>query len=354
MIIAGVMSGSSLDGLDIAIVQFGPDNDWQLLWSYDTAYTKEWVSRIKNYHQLTAREYVALKFDFSRYIGELVGEALKKYSGAVDYISFHGHTLVHLPEKGITEQIGNGGVIAATLKIPTLTDFRTQDVTKGGVGTPLAPLVELNLFRGHEYYLNLGGIANLTKAATAEKLMAYDVCPCNQVLNYYSNQLGKEYDKGGEMARSGSINDDLIEYLNSIPYFDQRPPKSLDNNWIMNEVIPNFPSVKIEDALHSFCKWMAICIGNEIESNHSSTSLMVSGGGAHNTYFMECLQEILASKNCKLYIPSKEIIDFKEAILMSLMAYKYLNGESNVLSIVTGASSDSIGGALYKSMLHFL
>jgi len=347
MIIAGVMSGSSLDGLDIAIVHFSPNSDWQLLWSYDIPYTPEWVSRLKNYHLLSSTEYVSLKFDFSRYIGELVGDALGDYSGNVDYVSFHGHTLLHLPEKGITEQIGNGGVLAAILNIPTITDFRTQDVTKGGVGTPLAPLVELNLFKGHDYYLNLGGIANITKLIDAAKLMAYDVCPCNQVLNYFSNQMGKDYDEGGEIARSGTINKNLIDYLNSIPYFDQNPPKSLDNNWIMNEVIPNFPAGKIEDTLHTFCNWVAECIANEVEESKAS-SLMVSGGGAHNTYFMECLTSRLSSKNCELHLPSKEIIDFKEAILMSLMAYKYINGESNVLCSVTGASSDSIGGALYK------
>ena len=348
MVIAGVMSGSSLDGLDIAIVEFGSHDEWKILWSHDMPYSEEWVNRLKNYHKLSAAEYITLVFDYSNHIGQTLKEVFVQYPGEINYLSFHGHTLMHLPEKGITEQIGNGGVIAALANIPTITDFRVQDVTKGGVGTPLAPLVELNLFNGHDYYLNLGGIANITKVENKDGIIAYDVCPCNQVLNYYSNLAGKDYDKDGNMARAGSKLVDLESYLDAIPFFSLEPPKSLDNNWIMNEVIPNFPEGKIEDVLHTYTHWMARCIANEVEVQSDTTSLMVTGGGTHNIYFMECLKNVLTSRNCELHIPTKEIIDFKEAILMSLMAYKYINGSPIVMSAVTGASSDSIGGALYK------
>lgn len=348
MVIAGVMSGSSLDGLDIAVVQFNENNDWELLWTFGTPYSEDWVHRIKNYNELSASEYISFTSAYSYYIGELLDKALANYPGHIDYISFHGHTLMHLPESGITEQIGNGGVIAASLNIPTITDFRIQDVVKGGVGTPLAPLVELHFFQGHDYYLNLGGIANITKIDHADQLMAYDICPCNQVLNYYSQLMGKDYDEDGNVARTGTLNIELIDYLNSIPYFELPAPKSLDNNWIIHEVIPNFPEGRVEDILHTFCLWMASCIANELDADRAPTSLMVSGGGAHNTFFMECLKKELAPKGCTLYLPAKEIIDFKEAILMALMAYNYLEDKPNVLSAVTGASSDSIGGALYK------
>jgi anhydro-N-acetylmuramic acid kinase len=348
MIIAGVMSGSSLDGLDIAIVEFSSSNAWDLLWTFDRPYTTDWIERLKHYHQLSAIEYITFKSDYSHYIGQLLKEALSIYKGNIDYISFHGHTLMHLPEKGVTEQIGNGGVLAAILDIPTITDFRIQDVAKGGVGTPLAPVVEINLFDGHDYYLNLGGIANITLLGFKDDLIAYDVSPCNQVLNYFSNKRGLAYDEGGAMARKGQLDSDLIEYIDSIPYFQVAPPKSLDNNWIMDEFIPNMPQGKVEDILHTYCNWMARCIANELKPSKVSTSLMVSGGGAHNTYFMECLKSALSDKNCKLFIPTNKIINFKEAILMSLMGFKYLKGEYNIMSSVTGASSDSIGGALYK------
>jgi anhydro-N-acetylmuramic acid kinase len=348
MVIAGVMSGSSLDGLDIAIVEYNSDTSWDILWTYDRAYSEKWVERLKNYPELSAAKYIALKSDYSKYIGNLLVEAFALYDGEIDFVSFHGHTLMHAPENGITEQIGNGGILAALLGIPSITDFRIQDVTKGGVGTPLAPIVELSLFEGHDYYLNLGGIANITSIGLDGDTQAYDVCPCNQVLNHFSNKVGKVYDEGGSLAREGATNTSLIKYLDTVDYFQLAAPKSLDNNWIVEEFIPNIPSGKVEDILHTYCNWMATCIATEVEEREIPASLMVSGGGAHSIYFMECLKTSLAGKNCNLFIPSKKIIDFKEAILMSLMAYKYLQGEKNVLSSVTGASSDSIGGALYK------
>lgn len=348
MTIAGIMSGSSLDGLDIAVVHFYNDQEWKLIWSHDVPYTDVWVQRLKNYHRLSASEYVELKSDYSNYIAGCLIEVFGKYDGDIDYISFHGHTLIHLPEKGITEQIGNGGTLAALLEIPTITDFRIQDVAKGGVGTPLAPIVEINLFQGHNYYLNLGGIANITSVNDQASISAYDVCPCNQVLNYFSNQAGKDFDEDGQMAKLGSEIKEMINYLDAIPYFSQSAPKSLDNNWIMKEFISGFPAGSIEDILHTYTTWMAKRIATEIAAVEGGTSLMVSGGGAHNTYFMDCLKKELAKKGCELHIPSKVIIDYKEAILMSLMARKYLLSEVNVLSSVTGAHSDSVGGAMYK------
>lgn len=347
MVVAGVMSGSSLDGLDIAVVEFGDSGEWQILWTTERSYSSWWVERLKEYRTLTAQEYIVLKADYGKYIGNMLVDVFKEYGRAIDYVSFHGHTLMHLPSQGITEQIGNGGIIAAITGVPTITDFRIQDVTKGGVGTPLAPIVELNMFEGYDYYLNLGGIANLSKVYENRDVIAYDVCPCNQVLNHYSNLLGKEYDKGGEIARTGKYNSDLETYLNSIDYFRFSAPKSIDNNWIIHNVIPGFPEADPKDILHSYCHWMAQCIGNEIEGG-KDTQLMVSGGGAHNTFFMECLREALSDKNCTLTIPSDQIINYKEAILMSLLAWKYMRHEVNVLAQVTGATSDSIGGALYK------
>ncbi|MEM9549137.1 MAG: anhydro-N-acetylmuramic acid kinase [Bacteroidota bacterium] len=348
MIIAGVMSGSSLDGLDIAIVQFGDGYEWQMLWCKDYAYSEVWVERLKDYSKLSASDYIKLKFEYSKYIGNCLQDVLEEYGKPLDYVSFHGHTLMHLPEDEITEQIGNGGVIAALLDIPTLTDFRIQDVIKGGVGTPLAPLVESKLFPNYDYYVNLGGIANITHVEDAKVRSAYDICPCNQVLNHFANQLGQPYDKDGVIARSGQRVLELESVLNAMPYFAQAAPKSLDNNWIQNEFLPEFPAGTPEDLLFTYTNWMASCIANEIPKSDKETSLLVSGGGAHNTYFMDCLKGQLDQNNCTLVIPAKEIIDYKEAILMALMAKEYLQSKPNVFSAVTGASSNSVGGALHK------
>jgi len=348
MTVAGVMSGSSLDGLDIAIVHFEKEDQWQLLWSAAVPYSTDWVQRLRSYTQLSAIDYIRFKSEYSYYIGKLLRKAFSEYQGKIDYVSFHGHTIIHLPNEGITEQIGNGGIIAAMLNLATLTDFRVQDVARGGVGTPLAPLVEITLFKGHQYYLNLGGIANLSIMNADGHVIAYDVCPCNQVLNHYSQLKGKDFDSGGEMARNGSLDRSLLAFLDSIPYLAQEPPKSLDNNWIVESFIPRFPHCNAEDALHTYTHWMAKSIAHEVGYGDAPSSLMSTGGGTHNTYFMQVLEEQLADKNCSLYIPDTDLIDYKEAMLMALLAKNYLENRSNVLSSVTGASSDTIGGALYK------
>ena len=349
MVIAGVMSGSSLDGLDIAIVQFEEDMDWTLLWVDQMEYSNDWVERLRNYDGLSATEYIKFKSDYSYYVGACLKSSLDKFDGEVDYVSFHGHTLLHLPEDGVTEQIGNGGIIAGLLDVPTLTDFRVQDVARGGVGAPIAPIAEINLYSGHDYYLNLGGIANLTRNLPGEPIAAFDVCPCNQVLNYFSNTLGLAYDDEGRLAKSGSLLPDLEKWLDTVSYFTEPPPKTLDNNWIVHQFIPQFPKDQsAEDVLHTYTHWMSQCITREVNATDRPSSLIVTGGGAHNTYFMECLRRDLASKNCNLVIPSKETIDNKEAILMALMAHLYLKDEVNILKDVTGANRDSIGGGLFK------
>lgn len=345
MIIAGVMSGSSLDGLDIAIVEF-VDSEWSIIDTIALPYSPIWEDRLRKYYSLSALEYIAFKYDYAHYIGQELKSAFIKSQNKVDYISFHGHTLVHDPSAGYTEQIGNGGIIAGITGISTLTDFRSQDVALGGVGTPLAPFFDVNYVEGYTYYLNLGGIANITSLA-AGSIAAYDICPCNQVLNYYSNILGFPYDNGGEIASNGKYCQDISDYFSSYTYFEKPAPKSLDNNWIREVFIDGIPEGSPEDTLHTYCVWMANCISEQIKSD-SKSKLYSTGGGSLNTFFMSQLRGALEKKNCELIVPNREMIDFKEAILMAALAKNYLDGKTNVLSEVTGASRDSIGGALYK------
>jgi len=347
MIIAGVMSGSSLDGLDVALVRFDQEKqDWTLLESHAQEYSEEWVDRLRNYYTLSSTAYVQLKYDYSHLIGSLLREILDRSAYEVDYISFHGHTLLHHPEKGFTEQIGNGGIIASLTSLPTLVDFRNQDIALGGVGTPLAPLVDRELFKGFDYYLNLGGIANVTNIVDGN-ITAYDLCPCNQVLNYYSLQVGHPYDDGGQMARSGQYIQSIADYLETFDFWSRPAPKSLDNNWIRTQFIPNIPEGRSQDVLHTYVVWMARCIATQLDIK-TECKMLVTGGGAHNTFFMEELRALVSPEGCTIESVDKAIIDYKEAILMALLAKNYLTDQTNVLSQVTGASRDSIGGALYK------
>ena len=339
------MSGSSLDGLDIALVDF-QDGEWSICETIGIAYSEDWVDRLRGYYELSAQEYINLTYDYAHYIGQLLKSTFSNSNVKADYISFHGHTLVHNPDQGYTEQIGNGGTIAGITGISTLVDFRSQDIATGGVGTPLAPFLEVNYIKGYDYYLNLGGIANIT-SVNHELVSAYDVCPCNQVLNHYSLKVGLPFDKDGILASKGSFIQEIADYCYSYGYFQQSPPKSLDNNWIRKEFVEGMPDAAAGDVLHTYCVWMADCIADQVYTG-SISKMYSTGGGSHNTFFMDQLRNGLAKKNCELVVPSKEMIDYKEAILMAALAKNYLDNKPNVLSQVTGASRDSIGGALYK------
>lgn len=345
MVIAGVMSGSSLDGLDIAVVKFN-DTEWAIIDTIALPYSQIWEDRLRNYYTLSALEYITLKYEYAHYIGKELKSALFKSQNKVDYISFHGHTLVHNPSAGFTEQIGNGGIIAGITGVSTLTDFRSQDVALGGVGTPLAPFFDVNYVKGYDYYLNLGGIANIT-SLTGGSISAYDICPCNQVLNYYSNILGFPYDDGGVFASKGEYCHTLSTYFSNFAYFQESPPKSLDNNWIREVFIEGMPVARPEDTLHTYCVWMADCIGGQINSD-SKSKLYSTGGGSLNTFFMSQLRKSLNKENCELVVPNREMINYKEALLMATLAKNYLEGKTNVLAEVTGASRNSIGGSLYR------
>lgn len=340
------MSGSSLDGLDVAIVYFEEGNEkWHIKSTHLIPYSEKWEQKLRNYHLLDAGSYIKLKYDYSHYIGELLFGLLDSSSTQVDCISFHGHTLIHRPENGYTEQIGNGAIVAAKTGVPTMTEFRNYDIALGGQGTPLAPLVDLHLFEGHDYYLNLGGIANIT-SVTKNSVVAYDICPCNQIFNHYAQLLGHKYDKDGELAKKGNLDKELHITIGKYQYFKDLPPKSLDNNWIRSEFIPSLGRHEHTTILHTYAQWMTSHIVDQVKTKDSS-KMMVSGGGAHNTFLIELLKEKLVTVNCELILPSSEIIDFKEAILMAYLAKRYLNKKENILHSVTGAKRSAIVGSLH-------
>ena len=336
------MSGSSLDGLDIAIVDFGIDGGWKLEFHQTIPYSTDWIKRLQNFTHLPAREYIKLKFDYSN----LVANTFKSLNLHVDYISSHGHTLVHEPENGITEQIGNGGIIAGITAIPTMADFRTIDLGFGGVGTPLAPLADLSAFPGYNYYLNLGGIANIT-VLDNNQLTAFDIAPCNQVFNFLSSKIGLEYDDKGLVASRGNYLQNLEHEFSNYSYFTQKGPKSLDNGWIKNVFLDHFKDVNPQDGMHTYSKWLSKEIVKNLKFK-SGSKMLITGGGAHNDYLIRNIESELSGKDVEIIIPQKEIINFKEAILMAFLGYYYLNDKPNVFKAVTGSDRDHIGGALYK------
>lgn len=348
MNVAGVMSGSSLDGLDIAVVRF-LNQGYELLECTTIPLSQSWKSRLEGFDGLSTLEFLKLEKDFSSYLGETILTYLQTISTKVDLLGVHGHTIVHTPEDGLTHQLGHGGIISAITKVDTVTDFRMQDVSKNGVGTPLVSILEHTLLSGYDYYLNLGGIANITKTID-NSILAYDICPCNQVLNFIAkNYAGVPYDNNGEMARNGSVVHGVLEDIDFEDYQNATAPKSLDNGWIKDHFINRMKEVKSpEDYLSTITHWIAEQISNQIESTDQEREILITGGGAYNSYLIELISDNIKQKNCKVIIPEPALIDFKEAILMAYMAILRVQGKHNVLSTVTHADSDTIAGAYYK------
>ncbi len=350
--ILGLMSGSSLDGLDLAVCQFSPKGKsytYKLLFTKTVQYNEQLKGVLKVDDQLSARDLKLLDYSLANVWSEIMLSLDGFDIDEIDLIASHGHTLLHEPHNGITIQIGNGGVISALTKKPVVSDFRIQDVALGGQGTPLVPIAEQLLFAGYDAYLNLGGIANIS--FVFPQMKAFDVSPCNQMLNHLAKLKGMDFDRDGALSRMGKLNRGLYEHLMALEYFNLEGSKSLDNQWIQTEVIPKLMlgSSTIEDRLFTVSKVIVDQIKKAIQSQnlHTSYRVFVTGGGAHNMFFIELLEKSLKEISVTLVLPPKEIIDFKESILMAFLGYLRINGKVNTLSSVTGAHCNTMGGAIY-------
>lgn len=348
----GLMSGSSLDGLDIAFVEF-LENAGK--WSYEILaadcgeYSEEWVDRLKNATSLNARDYQLLHFDFGHYIGEQVNAfiAANNLQYKVGLIGSHGHTTFHEPQHKMTGQIGDGAAIAAETQLPVVSDLRALDVAFGGQGAPIVPIGEKLLLGDYDYFLNIGGIANISH--NDEKYIAYDICAANRVLNMLAQETGREYDAGGEMAASGNVIGELLDELNGLDYYQQTFPKSLANSFGIETVYPIVKKygVPINDLLRTYSEHIAIKISDAVEKSDEEKKLLATGGGALNSFLIERLQDLLKEKNVAVIVPDENLVKYKEALIMALIGVLRWREEYNVISTVTGATRASIGGALW-------
>jgi len=354
--VLGLMSGSSLDGLDIAYCEFlvnraseNPIENWNLISSITIPFSDMWVSRLANLPSRTAYDFVKTNTFFSHYCGGMINEFIERNHLDIDFIASHGHTIFHYPDKRITVQIGDGAALAAITGLPVINDFRTHDIAINGEGTPIAPIADKLLFAGYDFYLNLGGIANISMPLD-HGIIAFDICPTNQILNALAKKLDLEYDKDGLVARGGVLIEKLFESVNKHVYYDKPYPKSLDNNQVFHMFTTTFLEAEgnWQDKLHTATKHIAFQIAATLRdlSDGKEKTLFVSGGGAFNTYLLECIQEF--APNIKIVIPEKEIIMFKEAILMGLMGVLRAENIPNCLASVTGADQDTIGGAIFQ------
>ncbi|MFY0605680.1 MAG: anhydro-N-acetylmuramic acid kinase [Cyclobacteriaceae bacterium] len=337
----GVMSGSSLDGLDICLARFKPDSfsEYEIEQSETIELPQKINDQLARADSLSSFDLLKLDVAYGQWIGETLNFWLDGRPSP-DVIGVHGHTVFHEPKEHISLQIGNGLQISEYTGLPVVDQFRTKDLILGGQGAPLVPFGEQVLFPEVTTFINLGGIANIS--VLLDHKMAYDVAPCNQVLNYLANKLGLAMDKDGLIARKGKMDNEWKSHLISMEYFSQKPPKSLSNQWTQN-ILSHIPSCT-EDALHTYIHFLAETLANTL--NETTGSIMITGGGVRNRYLMEILANHLADPDRLIYTDNT-LIDYKEALIFAFLGLKRLLNQPNVLADVTGAKRPSVLGVLH-------
>ncbi len=346
----GIMSGTSLDGVDLCLCNFSNiDGKWsfRIIESHTYPYPKELEDKLVFNSNLTAVELLNLDHELGLHLGELVLKFLTEFridKDEVNLISSHGHTLYHRPAEGVTLQIGNGPDLFAKTGIPVVCDFRKQDVAFGGQGAPLVPVGDKHLFADYDACMNLGGFANISFESNGERL-AFDIAPVNFVMNRLAQKLGSAYDNNGAFARKGTLNSDLLKDLNELKYYTRPIPKSLGAEWVwevFNPVLWQY-SESPENLLRTIAEHVSIQISKTLNSQRLKQCL-VTGGGAYNSFLMELIEE---KTDCQIILPEREIIENKEALIFAFMGVLRMRGENNVLKSVTGASQNHSSGIIY-------
>lgn len=348
--VIGLMSGTSLDGLDIAFCEFQYSNHWQykIIECTTIAYPEDLEKKLSHCIDLNGYELVCLDHELGKYIGRQVNSFLKNKGLTPHFISSHGHTVFHQPGKGFTLQIGNLHQVYAATRVPVVGDFRTLDVALGGQGAPLVPIGDKLLFGNYDYCLNLGGIANISYDINGKRV-AFDICPNNLALNHLARKEGLNYDYGGKLAEKGSFNDLLFKKLNEGEYFNRSIPKSLGIEWVNENVFPllDESSLPIHDVLHTYCHHIALQISQCIDQKKEA-SLLITGGGALNRFLIKTIGDY-CGENVKVVLPDKNIIEYKEALVFAFLGVLRWRNEINILKSVTGASEDSVSGTVISA-----
>jgi len=351
--VIGLMSGSSLDGLDIVYTTI---SDARANWEYEIEHSdcipfpEALKNALQNASNLPVGDFLQLHTSFGKYLGEQVNTfiATHQLQHKVHFIVSHGHTAYHHPQANTSFQLGDGAAITAITYLTTISDLRNMDVALGGQGAPIVPIADKYLFKEYDFCLNLGGIANVT-IKDQDTILAFDIGGCNQILNYFAAKNGLNYDEGGKIAQSGNFHQNVFDSLNQIAYFNLPAPKSLSNTFTPAELLPILEPLNVEDALHTACKHIAFQIKQSIApfQKDAPSQLLITGGGAHNAFLVACIREALADTNFTIAIPAPLIVDNKEALAMAFFGILRWREQTNTLQSVTGASQDSIGGAIW-------
>lgn len=344
--VMGVMSGTSLDGIDLAYIHFKKDKKWSynIICAETVAYDTEWEIKLRNGVEYATVQLECLNASYTQLLSEVIKTFIEKNQLInIDAVCSHGHTILHQPENKLTLQIGNLEILAQLINQKVVCDFRVQDVMLGGQGAPLVPIGDQLLFSEYTYCVNLGGFSNISTAINNERI-AYDICPVNIVLNHYVQKTGVSYDDKGMMASSGEVCQLLLEKLNNINFYKLPPPKSLGLEWVKLMIIPLIDSyeLSIKDILRTFVEHVAIQIGSMLIKDKSS--VLFTGGGVYNLFLMKRIREY---SNAEIIISSPELIEYKEALIFGFLGVLKLRNEINVLASVTGAEKNHSSGEIF-------
>lgn len=346
--VIGVMSGTSLDGIDLAhIILKNVANKWHFEIQEATAipYSEDWISRLKNAVDFSEAELKKLNEDYTLLLGGIISDFIQENKlENLDGICSHGHTILHQPQNGFTLQIGNLPNISKLVNQKVICDFRVQDVELGGQGAPLVPIGDRFLFSEYDYCLNLGGFSNVSFEEN-ENRIAFDISPVNTVLNFYANKLGLDYDDKGKLARTGKISELLLDELNAIDFYSKKHPKSLGFEFVKTVVLPMIEkhSISLEDKLATFIEHIAI--QTSLALPKKTGRLLATGGGAYNDFLMERMKFYLPEMTFE--IPDDKTIQYKEALIFGLLGVLKLRNEINTLASVTGARENHSSGKIF-------
>ncbi|MBL4606075.1 MAG: anhydro-N-acetylmuramic acid kinase [Flavobacteriaceae bacterium] len=342
----GLMSGTSLDGLDIVYVKFDKNNveEFEILFTETVSYSDSWKERLQKGIQLPVEQIENLDVEYGVYLGIETQKFIKMNKiNSIDFIASHGHTIFHQPEKGITLQIGNGQEISNRTNCKVICDFRAQDVQFGGQGAPLVPIGDQLLFSDYDACVNLGGFANISFKKEGERI-AFDICPANIILNHFSRKLGLDFDDKGNVASKGVVDEKLLEELTKIPFYQLSPPKSLGLEWVHQFIFPLIDAreASVNTFLRTFIEHIAQQISTVIQPFEK---ILFTGGGVYNDFLISRISQI---GKANIIIPSSEIIDYKESLIFALLGLLKLQGKVNCLSSVTGAKKNHSSGRIFN------
>lgn len=342
------MSGSSMDGVDLAYCEFEHhSNKWsfKIECAETIPYPEVWIKRLLHLHEQPIHLYPRTDAYYGKYLGQLINNFIKKNNLQVDFISSHGHTIFHQPENGFTAQIGSGAAIYAETNLPVVSDFRTVDIALGGQGAPLVPMGDKELFSEYDACLNMGGFANISISKN-EIVKAFDICPCNIILNHIANLMNLPFDDEGKIASSGNIHEGLLNDLNTIEFYKKQGAKSLGREWVNEKfwpIVNKCGKIENENLLATFNEHISTQISEKM-NNFEVQNVLITGGGAFNK---NLIQKIAQKVSTKLEIPDQKIINFKESLIFAFLGILRINKLDNTMSSVTFSMRNNMGGSIF-------